>query len=287
MTEAAVQTISADEYHAGVAGPPRLSASIAHVLCTQSPLHAWTAHSQLNPHYERVEEEKFDVGKAAHSVLLEGDDNIYVVHEDTWQKNVAKEAREYARSIGKVPLLAKKRDEVMRMVDAARTQLDAHEAEPPLFSEGKPEQTLLWEEDGVSCKARLDWLRDDIVTTDDLKTTGRSANPDAYARALYGVGGEIQAAFYLRGVRAVTGQDAVFRWVVIETTPPYALSVISPGADVLALGEAKVEWALKRWRLCMASGEWLGYGTDVHIAEMPGYEESRWLAREAEGEVAT
>lgn len=278
-------TIAADEYHAGTDETPRLSSSIAHILCSHSPLHAWTAHPRLNPHYSRVEDPKFDVGRVAHSVLLEGEDVVYVIHEADYRKTVAKEAREYARSLGKVPLLSHHRDEVDRMVEAVREQIAAHEADPPLFADGKPEQTLLWEEDGVSCKARLDWLRTDLATIDDLKTTGRSANPDAYARALFGVGGEIQAAFYRRGVEKVTGERPVFRWVVVETSPPYALSVITPGADVLALGEAKVEWALKRWRLCMESGKWLGYGTDVHEAELPGYEEARWLEREAREEM--
>ena len=279
-------TIPAEAYHAGTDDTPRLSASIAHILCTQSPLHAWTAHPGLNPHYVRDEDPKFDVGRVAHSMLLEGDDIVYVCQYDSWRSNEAKEAREYARSIGRVPLLAHHSADVAHMVLAVREQLATHEADPPLFSQGKPEQTLLWEEDGVALKARLDWLRDDLATTDDLKTTGRSANPDAYARALYGVGGDVQCAMYRRAVEKVTGERPLFRWAVVETSPPYALSVITPGADVLALGEAKVEWAIKRWRRCMESGEWLGYGTDVHVAELPSWEEARWLAREAEAEVA-
>jgi PDDEXK-like uncharacterized protein DUF3799 len=277
---------SADEYHAGPDDTPRLSASIATILCTRTPLHAWTAHPKLNPYYERVEEDKFDVGKAAHSVILEGDDCIYVVHEDSWRKDVAKEAREYARSIGKVPLLAAKRDEVMRMVDAVRTQLEDHDAEPPLFSDGKPEATLLWDEDGAALKARLDWLRDDCTTIDDLKTTGRSADPDAYARNLFSVGGDVQAAFYRRAVLATTGEEPRFRWVVVETSPPFALSVITPSSEMLALGEAKVEWAIQRWRLCMSTGRWAGYGADVHVAEVPGWEEGKWLERKAREAVA-
>lgn len=278
-------TIPASEYHAGTDETPRLSSSIAHILCTSTPLHAWTAHPGLNPYYERVEDSKFDVGRVAHSVLLEGEDIVYVVHEDSWRKDVAKEAREYARSLGKVPLLASHRDEVDRMVAAVREQIAAHGADPPLFSDGKPEQTLLWEEDGVALKARPDWLRTDLATIEDLKTTGRSANPDAYARNLFGVGGEIQAAFYRRGVEKVMGERPVFRWVVVETSPPFALSVITPSADVLALGEAKVDWAIKRWRICMESGKWHGYGTDVHEAELPSWEESRWLEREAREEL--
>jgi hypothetical protein len=282
--------IGAEEYHAGDEGQPRLSASIAHILCTTSPLHAWTAHPRLNPHYERKEEERFDVGKAAHSVLLEGEDNIYVVHEDSWRKTVAKEARDYARSLGKVPLLAANRDEVLAMADAVREQLVAHEAEPPLFSDGKPEVSILWEEGGVLCKARFDWLRDDRLAIDDLKTTSRSASPNQFSRNLFSTGADIQAAMYLRAVRSVLVTEAdlwglplpepVFRWVVVETTPPYAISVITPGPDVLALGDAKVAWALEEWSRCLAANSWPAYPPRIATAELPPWEESKWLERE-------
>lgn len=273
-------TIPADEYHAGDEGQPRLSASIAHILCSASPKHAWTAHPRLNPLYERIEDAKFDVGKAAHSVILEGEDNIYVVHEDSWRKDIAKEAREYARSIGKVPLLAANRDAVMAMVDAVREQLAAHQAEPPLFSAGKPEQSLLWEEGGVLCKARLDWLRDDLACTDDLKTTSRSANPEAYRKALFGVGAHVQAAFYTRAVEAVTGTRPKFRWCVVETAPPYALSVLEPGGDLLAVGRSDMEYALGVWRSCMESGEWPAYPAVVTRIEAPSWELERRVIRE-------
>jgi hypothetical protein len=257
VTEAAVLTIPSEEYHSGEAGPPRLSASVAHILCTASPKHAWTAHP----------------------ILLEGDDVTYVIHADDWRTKVAKEEREYARSLGKIPLLARNRDEVAAMVDAVREQLDAHEADPPIFAAGKPEQSLLWEDHGVLCKARLDWLRDDGRTIDDLKTTWRSAEPGAYSRALYGTGGDIQAAMYLRGLRAIADVAAEFRWVVVETSPPYALSVITPAPDVLAVGDSKVEWAMAKWRECIETDSWPAYPARVATAELPPWEESRWLER--------
>ncbi len=273
-------TLSAEDYHAGEEGQPRLSASIAHILCSASPKHAWTAHPRLNPLYERVEEEKFDVGKAAHSVLLEGDDCIYVVHEDSWRKDVAKEAREYARSLGKVPLLATKRDEVMAMVDAVREQLAAHSADPPLFADGQAEVSIHWDEAEVACKARLDWLRTDCATIDDLKTTSRSANPESYRRNLFSVGAHVQAAFYIRAVESATGVTPRFRWCVVETAPPYALSVLEPGGDVLAAGRSDMEYALNVWRSCMATGSWPAYPPTVHRIEAPSWELEKRAARE-------
>ena len=272
--------IPADTYHADTDGPS-LSASIASILVTRSPLHAWTAHPKLNPAFVRDEDPKFDVGRVAHAVILEGADIVYVVHADTWRTNDAKEARKYARGIGKVPLLAHQLADVQAMVAAVQPQLDAHNALPALFTDGKPEQTLTWDDDGVRCKARLDWLRDDHATIDDLKTTSRSANPDAYSRNLYDVGGDVQAAFYLRGVEKVTGKRPEFRWVIVETAPPYALSVVSPGPDVLALGAAKVDRALETWKRCLDLNEWPGYPVDVCYADMPPWEESRWLERDA------
>lgn len=277
-----VLELTAEAYHADPSEHPSLSASIAHILCTQSPRHAWTAHPKLNPHWARTDDQKFDVGTVAHAMILEGRDIVYVIYADDWRTKVAKEEREYARSLGKIPLLARHRDEVYAMVDAVRAQLDTHGATPALFADGKPEQTLLWEEDGVACKARLDWLRDDMATIDDLKTTSWSANPAAYSRSLFGVGGDVQAAFYLRGLRQLTSAEASFRWVVVETSPPYALSVITPGSDVLALGEAKVEWAIRRWgELLALDGEWPAYPTEVATAEMPAWEETRWLEQVA------
>jgi hypothetical protein len=273
-------TLDAEQYHAGIDDQPRLSASIAHIICSASPKHAWTAHPLLNPNYVRVESDKFDIGAAAHSILLEGEDNIYVVHEDSWRKNVAKEAREYARSIGKVPLLAAARDEVMAMVDAVREQLASHSAEPPLFSDGKPEQTLLWEEGGVLCKARLDWLRDDLATVDDFKSTSRSANPEAFRKNLYSTGAHVQAYTYIRAVEMLTGNIPRFRWVVAETTPPYAVSVCEPGADVLACGQSDFEYALGVWRSCLESGEWPSYPATVTRLEAPPWEMEKRAIRE-------
>jgi len=167
------------------------------------------------------------------------------------------------------------------MVAAVGEQLATHAADPPLFKDGKPERTLVWEEPGgVVCRSRLDWLRDDHTAIDDLKTTSRSANPEAYSRNLFGFGRDVQAAFYIRGVQELTGETPEFRWAVVETSPPYALSVVAPGPDILAIGRKKVEYAIDLWRRCLSTDRWPGYPIDVCYAELPPYEEARWLEKE-------
>lgn len=283
---AGVHTMTAADYHADqVADEPSLSASIAHTLISGSPAHARAAHPKLNPHLVRDEAERYDIGTAAHRIILEGHaDNIQIVYADDWRTNAAKELRDEARSNGQLPLLEKVWDEVSAMTEAALWQLAGHEAQPPLFTDGKPEQSLVWDEGGVTCRARLDWLRDDHTAIDDLKTTSRSANPEAFSRHLFGIGSDVQAAFYLRGLEALTGVDAEFRFVVVETAAPYALSVVSLGPAVMALANAKVDWAIRKWRECLAADNWPAYPNSVCWAELPAWEEARFLAR-FEGEL--
>jgi hypothetical protein len=90
----------------------------------------------------------------------------------------------------------------------------------------------------------------------------------------------VQAAFYLRGLRAL-GHEAAFRYIVVETFPPYELSVISLGPDVLAVAAAKVDYAINLWRTCLETSNWPGYPTEVCWAELPAWEESRWLEKES------
>lgn len=278
-----ILTIPADQYHADPCDEPSLSASIAHILCSQSPAHARAAHPKLNPDMVRDEKGHYDVGTAAHSILLQGDrSQLEIIDAPDWRTNAAKDARDQARADGKIPLLANVMVEVDAMVSAALEQLNTHAARPLLFTEGQPEQTLVWEEKGgVICRARLDWLRDDRATIDDYKSA-HDCNPENWnRRAMFSNGYDVQAAFYLRGLKALTGVDAIWRWVVQEKTFPYSLVVVTPGSDVLEVANAKVEYALKRWRRCLRTGVWPGYVSEVVVAELPSWaDDAKWLVDE-------
>lgn len=279
---AEVLDVAAAAYHRDeVADEPSLSSSIVKLLINASPAHAKAAHPRLNKFYKREEDDKFSIGTAAHAMLLEGRDAVEVVEFDSWRTNDAKVAKRAAYAAGKIPLLGDDYFDVVAMVEAAKEQLDAHQARPPLFKDGKPERTITWEEDGVFCRARPDWLHDDLSACDDYKTSSRSARPESFARTLFGMGYDIQASFYRRGLHAVTGADIPFRFAVQETTPPYALSVVELGPDVYALADDKVDYAINLWRSCMATGEWHGYDTRVATAELPGWLETQWLERQA------
>jgi hypothetical protein len=277
-----ITDIHADAYHADPCETPSLSASIAHILCTASPAHARAAHPKLNPDLQREHKDAFDLGNVVHELVLDQDTTLKVLDYPDWRTKAAQEDRDECRENGWIPLLSKDYERVEQMFDAVRRQLADLNVVPSLFTDGQPERTLMWEEPGgVMCRARLDWLRDDLAAVDDLKTTSRSANPEAYSRALFGVGGDVQAAFYIRGVQELTGETPEFRWVVVETSAPFALSVVAPAPDVLELGHRKVGHAIRLWRDCLASGMWPGYPDRVCWANAPDYEVARWMDREA------
>jgi hypothetical protein len=278
-----IADLAAADYHADkLKDVPTFNAGTANIILTRSPLHAWTAHPRLNPNWQPDDDAKYDVGTVAHSLLLEGTANVDVCDYPDWRTKDAREARDASRANKRTPLLAHQFEEVMGMCNAVAKQLGSFNVEPVPLTDGKPEQTIVWQDAqyGVWCRGRIDWLHDDLSAIDDLKTTSRSANPESWSGTLFGIGCDVQAAFYLRGMKAVAGATPDWRWLVVETTPPYALSVVSPGPAVLALANAKVDAALAIWQRCLETDTWPGYPARVATAELPAWEEARWLARE-------
>lgn len=281
---AGIHAMPAHRYHDDPAERPSLSASIAHLLVNETPWHAWNAHPKLNPHFEREEKQAFDLGNVAHALILEGStERVCVIEADSWRTKDAQTRRDEARLEGLVPLLAKDWARVEQMVVSVRAQLDLRPEDPPLFTDGAPEATLVWEEQGVTCRARLDWLRHDLTAIDDLKTTGGSANPITWSkRTLWNIGADIQVAFYLRGIKVLQGVEPAFRYVLAENTPPFAISVVELDSSARAIGDAKVARAIEKWAECLETDVWPGWSQNTYMAEMPAYEELRWMEQEGE-----
>lgn len=275
--------MSSARYHADEIGcdAPSLSASIASILLSASPRHAHAAHPLLGGGI-REESETFDLGTAAHSLILEGsEDRFAIIEANDWRTKLAKESREAARAAGKTPILAHQVESVRTMSAAVRAQLAAFSDTPAPLTNGKPEQVLVWFEPdhGVWCRSRLDWLHDGYRTIDDLKTDGRSANPDAWGRTLYGRNGDLQVAFYVRGVKALTGIEPDFRFIVAENSYPFAVSVCALNPEGLAHAHDQVEQAIALWGRCLKNDHWPGYPTRTCYLEPPAWALASWMER--------
>lgn len=277
---AGMHIISKEAYLADPCPEPSLSSSVARTLLMQSPAHAWHEHCRLNPDYKSEERESFDVGTALHAYLLEGETGFRIIDARDWRTAAAKAERDAARAEGKTPLLAEQWTRVQAMAEQARFQLWHHQAKPaPLDGDGAAERTLIWQDEGdVWCRARLDWLHGDRRTVDDVKTTSGSASPLVFSRRLFEMGYDIQAALYLRGMRKVFGNVTYrWRWVVIETEPPHALTVMDLSPMALDMADRKALAAIRLWGECLKNNKWPGYPTDVCTADLPPWEEARWL----------
>jgi len=282
-----VHTMPATEYH-NLSDQIYLSASIAKILIQSSPLHAWAAHPLLNPDYIREDAKHFDLGTIAHALLLEGADVAHVIQATNkegeivsdYRTKAAQTERDEARAAGKYPILAHELPAVTAMIAACSRQLNATPDFNLIFTAGRPELTLIWQEfNGVYCKARLDWLSDSFFWIDDYKTTSGSAHPDQIARNMFRDGWDIQAAFYIRGVKACCSVTPQFRFVVQETFTPYALSVLGLNTDALGLANEKVERAIDVFGKCLNSGQWPGYPAFVCAAELPAWENHKWVVQ--------
>lgn len=277
--EPGIYTMAADDYHADPCPEPSLSSSIAGILCERTPAHARLRHPRLTACVARDEAEHFDIGTAAHAILLEGVNAVAVLDFPDWRTNASKDARDAARAAGQIPLLRKVWADVEAMVLATRAQLDAHVDGRVMFTGGQAEQALVWQEEGgIWCRARTDWLRPQDI--DDYKTTSKNASPDALSRTIFANGWDIQAAFYLRGLKALTGAEATFRFACQEVYAPYALSVVALGPAALMLAEKKVRFSLELWRDCLTRNRWPMYPTQTAYASLPPWIESAWLEKE-------
>lgn len=270
-----------------------LSSSIAKTLLEKSPLHAWHASPALNPVWRRKEhdsatQKRLDFGSAVHCLVLEPDNaphKIVVCPFGDWRKTEAKEQRADAHHNGQIPLLQDDYDEAERMAKAIWLQLERSEVGEDIQKGGKAERVAIWHEEGVTCRARMDWLSDDCSLILDLKTTGGIAEPDAWARGCLPQGGDIQAAMYVRGISKIFPDLAIpqFVFAVFESDPPYAGSLVSLDPAYMALADEKVCEALDIWQKCMASGRWPGYPSRIAYAAPPAYMQTQWDERAIAG----
>jgi len=273
------------DYLADCAEEPSLSASTAHTLLMQSPQHVLHVHPrlpfELGPKAEQETNDAATIGSLAHALFLERDDSkLVAVDAPDWRTKAARQERDSALAAGLLPVLAHREQDVRRMVERARAFVDSSEI-VGAFRDGAAEQTLIWQEEGIWCRARPDWLTIDGFIV-HYKTTQGSAEPNAWIRSqLVNMGYDISFAFYLRGLRALSPQrnvDAVF--FVQEATPPYACSLVGLAPSLLDLAERKVERAISRWRECLARNDWPSYSARIHYAEALPWHETDFQARD-------
>ncbi|MFJ6215115.1 PD-(D/E)XK nuclease-like domain-containing protein [Streptomyces sp. NPDC092296] len=225
---------------------------------------------------------EFDLGTAAHRLVLGDGPELVRIDADEWRSNAVKAEVAAARAAGAVPLKPAEYEQVHAMAAAIRR----HPLAAALFAEGsgKPEQSLFWRDErtGVNCRARLDWLGEPTggrLILPDFKSA-RSASRKAFERSVLDYRYDQQADWYSKGVRALgLAEDVAFVFVVQEKTPPYLINVIELSSMWLLMAEDRNRRALETYQRCTETGVWPGYSDDVEMVTPPS-----WLETEHERE---
>lgn len=278
MTARMLVGLSAEDYHADNADGISLNSSVLRTLISQSPLHAKESHPKLATTPIVKETAAMDFGTAIHAMLLGGANVVVPLDHDDFRSKAAREERDAARQYGLIPMKRPDWERAQAVYQSVTTQLGRFDAEPPLLTDGQPEVTIMCELNGVLCRVRADWLTHDLGAIDDIKTEGRSANPLDWQRKMFDdYLYHVQAQFYRRAVAELAGRLPDFRFIVVESKPPHAVSVISPSPRAYELADEQIDWALDVWSRCLSTGDWPGYARQIAHIDPPAWAESQWL----------
>jgi hypothetical protein len=251
------------EYHRDRTG---LSSTIARVMNLDTPAHAKAIIDGL----VTFDSDAMTMGTAVHQMLLR-DDRIVVIDADSYRTKDAQHTRNIAQAEGRVPILRHKYDEAREIAQHVNGQILAHPANPTPFTKGTAEHVIRFQSNGADCQSMLDWLRDDHTIIDDLKTTG-DASPRKFQRHIFNMGYDIQAAFYVRAVEVAYGVTPRYRWVVVETRPPYPVEIYTLTDRAMYAAQVKVDAAIALWNECTSSGVWPAYPMEVLEVDVPGWQ---------------
>lgn len=150
----------------------------------------------------------------------------------------------------------------------AKTMANAAEGTVKQYiKNGSPEVSMIWEdkETKLKCKGRVDYVRDFLI---DIKTTD-NASPRAFQASILKYGYYRQAAMYMDGYEAITGnRPSKFVFIAIESKPPYVTTPYTLDQEAIDIGQFDYRKLLIQYKQCCESGIWPGYepGT-IHLPE--------------------
>lgn len=263
--------VSPKRYHSDPCERPSLSASIANLLCDETPAHAHLAHPRLGGHtWEPTR--AMDHGTLCHALLLGAGIEIEPLYFDDFKKKAAQEARDAAREAGKLPVLAKEYAEALESTRLVREKL----SRVGVNLTGKSEVVLVWEEslaDGrkVLCRAMMDHLILERGRIYDLKFTGQSLRKIGDKFTDFGY--EVQEHAYHSGlaklVPELVGRTS-FEFLFCEADAPYCVRRIAGDGEMRDLGRRRWRRALSTWADCLERDSWPEYPAELtHVSPKP------------------
>lgn len=279
---ARILDVTEEEYFADPCEVPSLSQSIAGLMLSRSPLHAWSAHPRLGgaPAVDGEDEEEdeeptkaMDDGSLIHKLMLGKGVDVEIIHFDNFKKKLAQQQRDEARTAGKLPIIASKYDAFVKAAEVLRDRCAS--AGYPLT--GESEVAIEWTEQGlkgpVICRCRMDHVFMSTGLILDIKKV-RNAQPRKVARNFVDYGYDIQWVAYSRALQALrpelTGRTD-FTFLFMELYPPFSIVPAKPDGAFREIGSLRWQTAVTMWERCLATDHWPSYSDRVITLEAPAY----------------
>lgn len=276
VTEPGIYDMPDADYHADPVPGGSLSSSGARRLlppgCPALYRYERENPSEPKPH--------FDVGHAAHRLVLGVGPDLFNTGLDNRRGNAWKDKNAEARERGEVPLLVQD----FEMVHAMAAALARDPVAGPLFhaGHGRAEPVIVWRDErtGTWRRARLDWLpapRTGRLIIPDYKTCV-AADLEALRKAMQTYGYHLQADWNRAGCQALdlAGDDAEFVLVAQEKTPPYLVTVFQPDHVAMRIAAIRNRQAIDRFAWCQETGRWPGHTDEVEQLPLPAWAEAEW-----------
>ena len=267
MTAGIVPVMGETEYHSH----PALSSTGARKILDSPARFRWDMDHPQPP------KDEFDLGTAVHAKVLGVGADTVAIPDDLLSANGSlstKAAKEWVaeqRAAGLTPLKASVMQTVTDMTEAVL----GHPTARLLFEQDGTSEASVFSTDpetGVDVRARFDFLPDLSAGNPiavDLKTTGKSASADGFAKSVANFGYEVQEGHYDDALFWAVGAQIPFVFVVVETAAPHLVGVHQLDVVWREMGKAKARRARELFAACTAANDWPGYPAAVDLISPP------------------
>lgn len=238
----------------------------------KDPAHAQShvKHILKSPaHYQAAKKRKFSpsltmqIGSALHCLVLEGEEQFekdFILKPDDISLTTTK-GKEWKASVGSRTILSRSDQyaswDAVHGMAAALRRLDWFDPSQTDYRKYN-ELSLYWDQDGLSCKARIDRLvlENGQATILDLKTTDSVDPSDFRKKIIGGLNYLFQDAWYREAVIANFKVPTNFIFVGIERTPPYNVALFEATPEMIEEGLAQTAYARTKLAHCLRTRQW-------------------------------
>lgn len=199
-------------------------------------------------HPIRYDEKKFSIGSAVHKLILEPHDfeSEFAVMPNVDKRTKAGKAEyeAFIESSGDKTVLT---EDDMALCRACADAVMSHSESNVFISGGAAEQSFFGHMDGIECKCRPDYYREDLGIIIDVKTT-LNASPDGFIRDIANFGYYVQAAFYMDLLKSLGLPANKFLFICVEKKDPYMVGLYELDHVSLDFGRDEYMRALEIYR---------------------------------------